>query len=275
MPLLKSAFLFAFQRAASRPTDLTAIFVVGPPRCGTTLLQSRLEAHSQIFGLQRETGFFRPDIYKRAHYWPARYKKIFTNTMRRGLTQHFTEFATTDTPPNTVFVEKTPQHVKNIKFIARNFPKSKIVCLNRDPRDAFTSAQSNPNVRQSASPKEFAKYFNSCAKARLRARKHDTQIYDISYETLTSEPEEQIRLLMKFLRLPYQDQQMQAISDPRARSAAFKKLSSPISPSSVGRWRENLPHHEADVIWKMSGPYFQQLAQISAPPQKPLRKQGV
>ena len=55
-----------FDKSISQPCELDCVFVVGPPRSGTSLLQSRIGVHSGFISMQSETGFFRPDFYLRA-----------------------------------------------------------------------------------------------------------------------------------------------------------------------------------------------------------------
>jgi len=123
------------------------IFVLGPPRSGTTLMQQILRAHPRLAGLDEETYFF-----FRRDYIGLRYPGIEPASLRhmvdsaRDAIDLFDRIAEFVIKKNcaTRFVEKTPHHALRLAFLQKYFPQAQFIFLVRDPRDGYLSALRNP-----------------------------------------------------------------------------------------------------------------------------------
>ena len=241
-----------FAKITSKPSGLECVFVVGAPRSGTTLIQTRIAAHSGFASIQRETGFFRPDFYSRG------LGKSFSNW--GGLVKNFEAFVKTNADELT-FVEKTPQHVKNLRWLLRYFPNARVIHVFRDPRDCLASAQTNKNIKHYESPRKFALYWNSCIKSRFQVAVQHPRVKDISYEQLVSRPSEILAEIMIFLGAGLENQQLKNVWDRRASNIAFHRLQQTIDDRSVGQWKNTLDLEAAEDTWRVSGRLHQKALQ--------------
>ncbi|WP_161786463.1 sulfotransferase [Methylobacter sp. BBA5.1] len=150
------------------------IFVVGYPRSGTTLLQSKLMTQNGIVSLP-ETHFFsivrnklrviddkiRPDCLKDA-FFTLRERLPFSVEAEQYLTQlaensqlspkmMFEAIVVDNLVDNyslseiqrSRFLEKTPDHVERLEIIFRNYPDAKVVNIVRHPEKAILSRRAN------------------------------------------------------------------------------------------------------------------------------------
>lgn len=235
------------------------VFILGPPRSGTTLLHVIIGAHSNFYENQGETGLFTwQDVFDPARNHFQLGKTALERFYRES--SDLVDFFDTVTAYVLAsqeadrFVEKTPQHVLRLDFITSNFPNAHVVHLFRDGRDTFCSARA-AGIPRSNSLKGFARYWARCVQSRLDVGSR-SGIIDVSYETLTSRPELTVRRIMNFLGEPYEDDQLSQnirASDCRSNVEKFARLGEEISTSSQGRWRSELSPGEIAMFESLAG----------------------
>lgn len=223
------------------PSPEEHVFVVGPPRSGTTLVRQMLLAHPLLTGPDKETFFF--------------------------LRWNLRDFVLDEIPPSQMtlikarspdsirlfdgiakwlknangargFVEKSPQHALRLSFLRRYFPRSWFIFVYRDPRDGFISAMRNPSM-QGMSADRYAKLWRDCVRARLR-QPHSARIFDLRYEDLCAAPERHLRRMMAFLGYDAVSEQLapqRYCVTTLARSPGHARLNAPIGSDTVGQWR--------------------------------------
>jgi len=191
------------------------IFVVGPPRSGTTLVKNVLRAHSAVCSIDDETFFF-----FRRNYTAFRHPEVEEEEMRsliqkaRTSVEPFDSFAdhVKQGHGSSIFLEKTPEHALRIAYLVRHFPKSKIVFVARDPRDGFRSAKQNPAYWNSL-PKEdplraYAETWKQSVRKAWEYKKSD-HLYFTTYERFCTNPEKELQSCNSFLEIETeQDRQL-------------------------------------------------------------------
>jgi hypothetical protein len=240
------------------------IFVVGAPRCGTTLLQVLLGNHSACCTWEGETKTFtwqniftsQRDIFGLK---ASRVETFFDEC--RDLVAFFDACAREFRRERDarVLVEKTPQHVLQTAFLVEHFPESTVVHIHRDGRDCYCSARS-ASVPHGEAIEEFARYWSKCTQARLDVQ--SDQIVDLAYEALVSSPRDELKPIMQAVGLQFEEHQLsqkQRAADPRAQADMFKRLSRSIDASSVGKWTEELDRDELRVFERIAGSQLEAL----------------
>ena len=231
-------------------TSNEPIFIVGLPRSGTTLVEQILASHSSVFAAGELQNF------------PARVKQLSATTSLDNLdvetlqaTEGFdmallgrsyidsTRPRTGNTP---YFTDKLPLNFLYIGLIKRALPNAKIICLRRDPMDVCLS-----NYRQLFAT-NFRYYFYNlnildCGRYYIEFD-HLMQywqtvmpgaVYEIQYETLVNQPESEIRNLLQYCELPWEDacldfsQRRGSVATPSA-----VQVRSGMYTSAVERWRK-------------------------------------
>ena len=224
-------------------SDSLHCFVVGPPRAGTTLVQTILRSHPSFTGLDGETRFF-----FRRNYFSLKIEEIdeaIWSTLLRSsysktrLFDYLAKEVTGDT--GRVFVEKTPEHALFLSRLVASFPRSRFVFVLRDPRDAFLSALRNPAVKV-ATPEKYCFVWRESV-SQLRENLLRDEVMFLKYEDLCSDPIEEISRMMGFLGFEYSPSQLNPTENIRVKrkhEVGHERLKTPISPKTVGKWRTEL-----------------------------------
>lgn len=235
--------------------DEPFIFVLGPPRSGTTMIHRLLLNHSAIIGFEEETAVFSSrsvEDYRRFSHFVS--KDVYRDALKRSasLAEFCVELHTGGLPRSNgeFFVEKTPQHAIWMNYISARLPNAKFIFCIRDPRDTYCSARSSGVIPQSVNLKRHAHYFKKCVANMVDA---DSTIKErsfiIPYEAFVARPEYMLNRMSCFLGLaPEAGQQLQKLrytQDARAGRPEFARLSHEINKKTVARWTREITLAEA------------------------------
>jgi Sulfotransferase family len=235
------------------------IFVVGPPRSGTTLLAQILRAHPRIAALDIEAVslFFRWHIEDFISAGIPGLKMRQFVDCSQDVIQLFDRIAYFVCASNSAsrFMHKNPDEALKIPFIGKHFPKSKIVFMIRDGRDGFLSAQRHPSLANRG-VNFYARIWRLCVKVRMRQLADNGQIIDVRYEDLCARPETEIRRVMSLVGEDFQDHQisLSSYSNTRLKDiAGHERLRDPITSRSVGAWRNEMSDQDLATFHRIAG----------------------
>lgn len=226
------------------PSAEAHVFVLGPPRSGTTLLRSLITAHPDYGGFDGETFFFCKRRLDGLAYGPldaATYAGMFRHA--RDKVALFDDIAAFFRRHEgcRVFVEKTPEHALHLDDLLRWFPASRFVFIHRDGRDGYLSARRNPQFWHKVGPHYPALWRDSMT-AFLDRRDGDDRLYGLGYEALCRHPVDEMRRLMAWLGAAWDAAQLEParyaghVTAPRPGN---ERLGDGVSAASVGRWRDS------------------------------------
>jgi tetratricopeptide (TPR) repeat protein len=221
------------------------IFIIGMPRAGSTLVEQILSSHSQIEGTEElfdlillseflagghNAGVESPPYLDRLEgLAPDEFSAlgasfIYTSrSKRQSKRPHFTD--------------KMPSNWLHVGLIQLILPNAYIVDVRRDPVSCCFS-----NFRQNyASGKNFAydleelgRYYS--AYVRLMAHFDKVlpgRVHRVHYERLTANPEEEVRSLLAYLNLPFEEACLRQHENPRAvKTSSFEQVRQPIYADS-------------------------------------------
>jgi len=247
----------------------TPVFIVGFPRSGTTLLESMLHSHKDIFAMGEDSIFYRSiDAFhsdlmatNRANeergfedFSPqqeaalrATVKKHTDRIMYYMNTRAATEgnnksfFLTNDTLPAYV-IDKTLINYQEIGLIHLLFPHATILNLVRDPMDILFSNFKNrfldPHLSYTLDinslTNEYAMYLEVMAHYH---KELPNRIVDVSYEWLVSNPEELLHpLIEKLLDLPWDERVLSHQLFASSKTASALQVQHPTHTASIGSW---------------------------------------
>ena len=229
---------------ATEKTSKTPIFVVGLPRTGTTLADRVISSHSQVESagetqllqmvLRRKSGVavkadMTPEIVAAAaSVSPAWIARNYVDAISYGLA---------DTP---FFIEKLPENVLYLGFIAKSWPDARIIHMRRHPMDACFATFKQSYFRFAYSLDDLAEYY--LAYDRLSRHWRDTlgeRIIEVEYENLVSEPERETRRMLDLLGLPFEEACLEFDRNvaPIA-TASSVQVREKMHRRSVGRWKK-------------------------------------
>ena len=229
------------------------IFVIGMPRSGTTLIERILSSHPDVQAagelqnfagvLQRLSGTTTPLLLTRD--LPERARKL--DWAKLGA--DYLASTRPATGHTSHFIDKLPHNFLYAGFIAQALPRAPIICLRRDPLDTCVA-----NFRQlfdhgsmhfdySNDLLDIGRYYKLFD--RLIAhwdRSLPGRVLQVSYEQLVASPEEEIRRILAFCGLPWNEAclRIEKNTAPVATLSATQ-VRSPIHGGGVGRWKHYAP----------------------------------
>ncbi len=200
------------------------LFIISPPRSGSTLLQRLLGSHTQIF-THPEPHLITPlaylgyhDTVDKApydHINAAEAIRLFVQGLPRGEEDYLDAVrAYADTmygrmlataPGKSMFLDKTPAYGLVLPFLAKLYPHAKYVVLTRHPL-AVMSSFANSFFDGDW---ERAHDFNPVPERYVPAmaqflRERPVPMIQVGYEELVASPESQLERLFAFLGLPHE-----------------------------------------------------------------------
>jgi tetratricopeptide (TPR) repeat protein len=230
-------------------TEKTPIFIVGLPRTGTTLADRIISRHSQVesagetqllqmvlrrLGNAADSSEITPRaVEKAAAVEPAAIAGDYTEAIGYRLG---------DAP---LFIDKLPENVLFLGFIAKSWPDARIVHLRRNPMDACFATFKQPYFRFAYSLDDLAKYYLAYDQLsrHWRAVLGDRMV-EVQYEALVTDPEPQIHGLLEKLGLPFENA---CLSYDRNASpvatASSAQIREKVHTRSVGKWK----HYERQL----------------------------
>lgn len=244
---IRSAFTKAtFDALADGYGDEQAVFIVGMPRTGTTLVERILAGHSHLVSIGEFTEF--PRLYgirlqeqlsRDANRPPSEASlDIDFAELGRAYCRAARELA----GDAAGFVDKLPFNFLYCGYIHAALPNARLIHLTRDPLDTcyaiyktlFFGAYSF-----SYDLDELASYYISYH--RHMAHWHAVmpgRILDVSYEDLVREPETQVRRILDWCALPWEAPVLDFHrQEAPSMTASAMQVRQPVHTESIGSWR--------------------------------------
>jgi len=238
----------------SRETSLESpIFIVGPPRSGTTLLYTTLISYDQFSGPNHETGIFlfRNPYTISMHPMPEKLFKVNikkANSMAELLDSSINWFKQKNN--SIYFVEKTPNHCLHCKAILKTWPNAKIIVLIRNPLDTIASYITNSSfIPQGKSLKASINYWLKCAN-KIRKIQQDRRVKIIRYEDLTCNTSTIKELILFLIPNCTEFKKTKKITHSFIGRKGFELLNESFTGERINRYKLIFNKKETDRIWK-------------------------
>ncbi|MDA1371505.1 MAG: sulfotransferase [Proteobacteria bacterium] len=246
---IRATFTQAKSPAAQSPGE-QAIFILGMPRSGTTVVERIVAAHSQVVSLGELQEFARavkavsgtdsptvldPEVIAAAaQVDPTEIGQLYLRMLGERIASE------------QRFIDKMPLNFLCIGFILESLPGARIICLRRHPLDTCLS-----NYRQlfALNFSYYNYHYDLSDTAHFyvqfdRLMSHwkslyGNRIHETSYEELVADPETHVRSLLDYLDLPWQAQCLEFHKSKEAvATASAMQVRQPLYNSSIGRWRK-------------------------------------
>ena len=232
-----------------KPSNKKIIFIVGMPRSGTTLIEQILSSHKMVHGAG-ELNHAHDFIEKNFLESTFSFSKSSINDIEKKEFINFQEyFLKKINSDKNIITDKAPLNFKWIGFLFIAFPNCKIIHSIRDPMDTCWSMYKN---FFSSKRLNFSYSLNNLGKYYLLYKSlmnfwsglFKDKIYNIEYENLIKDNEIEIKNLLNYCDLEWDENCMTFYKNKKSVStASLAQVRSPIYKSSIEKWKnysENL-----------------------------------
>lgn len=239
--------------------QLQIVFIVGPPKCGTTWVMEALNGHPSAIA-RGESAAGRaliPNLLAAFQNYNAHQTKFgnhrhtlfgdgdFMFLVRQVLDRQFIQYITTAPQKSSerilAVMDKTPAHSQHIDLLAAVYPRAKFICCTRDVRDGAVSGWFHFGPQGWLKQKTLEEYARVYAAqswgpmvrdARASGRRIGAARYlEIDYAAHKSDPEGEIRKLLQFIGLPSSEPHIRAC----IAAGDFRKASGGREPGTEDR----------------------------------------
>ena len=216
-----------------------SIFIVGMPRCGSTLVESIISMKNDVYDLGETNNFeeaFRE--YKNSK------EDLNLDEIYWGKINKITDLNIT-----------TNKFLNNYQYsgiISRHIPNVKIIHCYRNPLDNILSIYranfAQGNEYSSSLVDSTNVYLNQEKVMEEYKNKFKSEIYNLNYDFLVKNPKQEIKSLISWLDWEWEDSYLQPHLNQRSVSTRSNvEIRSPINSKSVDGWK-NYKHMLKPVI---------------------------
>ena len=232
-------------------------FLVGFPRSGTTLLDRMLSVHPDIEVLEEKSLF---SVLHQDWSEPGTLEALANvveaqltdarETYRREMSRHRRQ------PRRPLVIDKLPLNLSYLFLIHRLFPEAPVIFLQRHPLDVciscyFQAFELEASMAYFLDIPDTAQYYNAVMQvAALSMDQVDNPLHRLSYEDLVATPEDQLKALLNFLNLDWDDSMLKF---PRqggvdsSNTPSYQQVSQPLHTRSIGKWRHYAKYFESSL----------------------------
>jgi len=274
------------------------VFVVGMPRSGTTLLSSLLDAHPDLV-IAPETHYFTrcwtgepirthddaDRMLNRLDQQPGVHDMDLSDeewdTIRGRVQAHGTPthgdvlrvlletFASRMEAP--AWGEKTPDHLRFVPEMHRQFPEAVFVAIIRDPRDVILSLKGLPWSRNTL-PEQAWTWRRYAARTVQYHQDYADRFFGLRYEDLITNPGGTLRELCAFLGMPFRASMLEleeqaARPFDAGREPWKQKSGRQIDASNREKWRTQMPESERVLVELIVGHWLTDYGYAQSPVQ--------
>ncbi|WP_461110276.1 tetratricopeptide repeat-containing sulfotransferase family protein [Salinisphaera aquimarina] len=246
---LDTAF-FAEHRTSGDPSQ-RPLFIVGMPRSGTSLVEQIVASHPQAHGAGELS-----DIGRMVRELPAivgtpsqRYPECLRRLTAEQvitLSQRYLGALSARDPEAQRVTDKMPFNMLWLGLIARLFPNARVIYCRREAMDNCLSCYFqlfNKGLRFSYDLAHLGRVYRQHERLMAHwAACLPLSMLTVDYESLVDDEELEIRRLIDFTGLPWDDACLRFHESSRAvRTASVWQVRQPVYRSSVARWRAYEP----------------------------------
>ena len=231
-------------------TDHRPIFMIGFPRSGTTLLDTILRSHPMIEVIEEKSSVKKlvnslSKLTNKSFQNMNDIKEENINEIRKAYFDDLFSY-TNQEDKQKIYIDKLPLNIIYIAEILRVFPNAKFIISLRHPCDCVLSCfmqnfKLNDSMSNFLDLKDTAVTYNLIMNLlKIYKLKFNFKFYEIKYEKLILNLNDQIKDLLNFLELKWDNSvleyQKTAISRNRIFTPSYDQVIKPLYLKSSGRW---------------------------------------
>jgi hypothetical protein len=233
------------------------IFIVGLPRTGSTLVEQILASHSQVEGtaelpnlgaIANGTGKYRPDGLAYPHTLATLTQRDFASYGREYLRQ-VARHRVLGTP---FFIDKMPNNFIHVGWIKLILPNARIINTRRHPMDSLLGVYKQLFAKGqdfTYDMLELAEFYRCYIE--MMAHWNEVlpgQVLDVHYEDTVTNLEAQVRSILEFCGLEFEESCLRYYETRRAvKTASSEQVRQPIYTTALGLWKK---YGDSLALWR-------------------------
>ena len=243
---------FLAERAGQGCMAADPVFIVGLPRSGSTLIEQILASHSQVEGtaelpilskIASSIGRYRRDHVQ----YPQAVQDLRAKDLKAYGEQYLEETRRHRSTGRPYFTDKLPNNFSHIGLVSLILPNAKIINTRRHPLDSCLGAYKQlfgQGQNFTYDMFEIAEYYRQYHA--IMTHWHTAlpgKILDVHYEETVTDLEGQVRRVLEFCGLPFEEQCLRYYATERAvKTASSEQVRQPIYRGALGKWRRYEKH---------------------------------
>lgn len=230
------------------------ILIVGLPRCGSTLVEQILASHSLVEGtselpilgkIASSIGRYRRDKLQ----YPESVRDLRNKDLQAYGRQYLDETRRHRKTERPYFTDKLPNNFPHVGLLHLILPNAKVINARRHPLDSCLGAYKQlfgQGQHFTYDMFELAEYYKQYHG--VMTHWHAVlpgKVLDVHYEETVMDLEAQVRRILEFCGLPFEEQCLRFYETERAvKTASSEQVRQPIYRSGLGKWRRYEKHIE-------------------------------
>ena len=208
------------------------IFIIGMPRSGTSLTEQILSSHENVFG-----GGELPYIQKIYNDY-FRFNQNLSENDLLNCRNDYLDYISNADNSEKFFTDKAPLNFFYIGFIIKFLPNSKFINIIRSPIDNCWSIYKNyfpTKISFGNDLKDLSNYYKSYKDLMFFWKNlFPNDIYDLKYEDLVNDTKNEVKKLLEFCSLDWDDNCLQHHKNKRViKTISFNQARKPIYNTSL------------------------------------------
>ena len=236
---------YKFNKKLEIMSEKKIIFIVGLPRSGTSLVEQIISTHSKVYGcgeLPFINRLIRNNFYTQGILDSVKLNDL-DETKIKNLNKIYIDLVQNLNFDSDYVTDKAPMNFVWIGFIKLLFPNSKIIHCSRNPKDNILSLYKN-NFDDSL---DFTYNFNDLfvfyreylELISFWKKEIPEQIIGASYEEIIKNPESEIKKLLDFCGLTFENKCLKFYETKRAiKTVSSNQARQPLYNSSISSYKK-------------------------------------
>ena len=229
---------YNFHSNAKNLENKKIIFIIGLPRSGTSLVEQIMSSHSKIYGcgeLDYITRLVVENFYTNGILNKEKLKKL-SFSRKEEIAQNYINYVEKFQSDSLIYTDKAPLNFFWVGIIKILLPNSKIIHCKRNSKDNILSLYKNDfddRLNFTYDFKDLLEFYKEYLKLmNLWKSKLNKEIYDVEYENIIKNPEAEIKKLLSFCELDYEEnclsfyknkRPIKTVSSAQARQPLYNK----------------------------------------------------
>tara|TARA_B100000902_G_C27288835_1_gene905984 strand:+ start:469 stop:2124 length:1656 start_codon:yes stop_codon:yes gene_type:complete len=228
-------------KAEKYQNELMPIFIIGMPRSGTTLVEQIISSHPKVTGAGEL-----PFVSELSQQFVLSLSDTNEDNLFKFKKEYLTKLKIFSNE-NKIITDKMPQNFFYLGLLTIVFPEAKIVHVKRDPAAVcwanFKAYFLSKDLAFSHNLNDIIKYYSLYKNLMVFWKnKIPNRIYDICYETLTSNQEVEIKKLINYIGLSWDEKCLAPQNNKRSiNTASNVQIRKKIYQGSSERWKKFKP----------------------------------